>query len=1228
MSGRDYITFDPLAAPLEGSHVIEASAGTGKTYNLTLLFLRLVVELDLEVERILVVTFTNMATAELRDEVRRRLRQVLEAIDSGSTRDEQVARYLAGFDPEQTAQARGKIRRALAEYDQAAIFSIHGFCQRMLQRSAFESGVAFDLELQADQRPLCLEIASDFWAREVYSASEPFAEYLERVAKIDRDSLASLAVLASDKPDVEFLYGDCADEEIEPALFAAFEAARAAWQGRCAEARDLLAPLGAGKVLKGPYQGAKLEKLFNAVGDFLAPPKLASLATPKGFANLTPPGLADGVYTAKRKSHAPPEHPVFDALGALSEQLSWTASVYANRSRALKRGLVEFTRRELARRKRERRVQTFSDQLHDLDHALADSSSGDRLAAEIRRRFDAALIDEFQDTNPVQYRIFSRLFDDGSTPLFMVGDPKQSIYAFRGGDIYAYLTAVREAGSAPYTLDVNWRADDRLIRGVSALFSRVDDPFLSAEIGFPPVEPRPGARRNVLEIDGEFPPPLQFLLDGGDEEESEDETAPGADEFARVAANIVGLLGSEAYVIGRGAGPDAERRDRVAERIVPGDIAVLLTANFQAPKLQAALRERGVASVLETDRSVFDTAEAGELTRLLEAIAEPSNAGRVRAALCTDLFGLSADEIWRMQDDDRAWEDWVVRLREWRDAWTGRGLIQMLRSVMALPVGADQLPVQARVLGFPDGERRMTNLLHLAELLHRQSSDAHLGVAGLLRWFAQQRAGGGAAESAELRLESDERAVKLLTVFKAKGLQYPVVYLPFFRRGKVFADGLSEISYHDAALGDSARVDLGSEELEQHRTVAAHEELAERLRVLYVALTRAQHLCRVVWSAFDGMENSALGYLIHRPPDQVEIDEAKAHIRALGPEELASDLETIADRSDGGIGFRRLGDGRCSRRAVGSVPGTIDFECRSPRPEIPAPWISSSYSALVRSSRGHAHEPDSDNDDPRAEQPVPLRDFPAGADPGLFFHKVFEELDFGFDDPAVLRRLVDRWLPRYGLDRQRFATPACDAVTAVLDTPIDPAAELLLRSIPRERRLTELPFVLPVAGGSGAALAPLTPERLATAFRECDGESLAGYAEQLGGLDFGAVRGYLRGTADLVFEHRGRWYVLDYKSNHLGERYGDYARGRLTRPMEDHHYLLQYHLYALAVHRLLRYRLPDYDYDAHFGGAYYLFIRGMSPEYGPAFGVFHDRPRVALIDALDRLFEGGEVCAT
>jgi len=1223
MSARDYRSFDPIDAPLAGSHVIEASAGTGKTYNLTLLFLRLVVELDLPVERILLVTFTNLATAELRDEVRRRLRQVLEAIDSGEANDEQVSRYLDRLGPERRAGARRQVRRALAEFDQAAIFSIHGFCQRMLQRSAFESGVAFDLTLQTDQWPLCLEIASDFWAREVYAASEPFADHLENIAGIDRDRLALLAALTADKPDVEFLHGDCTDEDVEPGLFAAFEAAREAWRAGRDEARELLAPLGAAKVLKDQYRGAKLEKLFESVGELMARPKLVSLAVPNGLRALTPPGLSDGIYSGKRATHSPPAHPVFDALGAFADELARAEEVYANRCRALERDLVEFTRRELARRKRERRVQTFSDQLHDLDRALADPSRGGPLADEIRRRFDAALIDEFQDTNPVQYRIFSRLFRDGATPFFMVGDPKQSIYAFRGGDIHAYLTAVREAGSRPYTLDVNWRADERLIRGVSTLFSRVDDPFLSADIGFPEVRPRPAARgRDVLEIDGEFPPPLQLLLDVGDEDQDAAAVGPVADEFGRVAADIARLLDSEAYIIGRGAGAGGARRDRGAERIAAGDIAVLLTANYQAPRLQSALRERGIPSVLETDRSVFDTDEAGELARLLEAVAEPGDSGKVRAALCTDLIGLSADEIWRMQDDDRTWEEWVVRLREWRDVWTGRGLIQMLRSVLALPVGRDPLPIQARVLGFPDGERRMTNLLHLAELLHRQASDAHLGLAGVLRWLAQQRSGAGAAEAAELRLESDEQAVKLLTVFKAKGLQYPVVYLPFFRRGKVFVEGQFAITYHDPDRGDEPRVDLGSDDIDLHRELAAREELAERLRVLYVALTRAEHLCRVVWGPFDGMEHSALGYLLHRPPGPTDADEAKRHIRELGLEGWRSDLETIVDRADGGLGLQPLGDGSYVRRDAGAEGQEAELRCRRRRRAIPAPWVSSSYSALVSSSRRHGREPGGEIGDTLAGQAVPLREFPAGADPGLFFHEVFERLDF--DDPQVLRALVERVLPRYGLDRL-LAEPASDAVAAVVDTPLDRDTGLRLRGVPRDRRLAELPFVLPVAGGATSEREPLSPRRLAEVFGVHAGERFGGYSARLEDLEFGAFAGYLRGTADLVFEHLGRWYVLDYKSNHLGDRYGDYARDRLSGPMADHHYVLQYHLYTLAVHRLLRYRLPGYDYDSHFGGVYYLFIRGMSPALGPEFGVFFDRPSATLIDALDRTLEGGEV---
>ena len=534
MSGS-YTSFDPFAFPLGGgTRVIEASAGTGKTYGITFLHLRMLVELELTVDRVLIVTFTNAATADLHQSVRSRLREACRALDGKPIGDDNVKRYVQSLSGEPRARARRALGAALRDYDQAAIFSIHGFCQRMLRDNAFESGAPLDTELLEDERALLRQVAEDFWARETYGATDDFVESLSDRG-IDVQRLSELVSQLALRPDVEFLFGDLNDIE---------------------------------------------------------------------------------------------------------------------------RGMIEYARAELPRRKRLRRVRSFSDQLHDLERALEPGPAGDRLATAIRARFDAALIDEFQDTNPVQYAIFRRIFADAEMPLALIGDPKQSIYAFRGGDIFTYLGAVRDARAGRFTLDVNWRSDDRLVRAVNLLFDRLDDPFLGdGAIGYPGVRARPRARgEKVLEIDGRFTPALELLLD--------DTGGAGGDRYyARVAADVARLLGAGARLH-----PLPGESDEGAEPrpVTAGDVAILVTANRQSSPLQAALRARGIPAVITSEQSVFESAEAADLARLLDAVAHPFDARRVRTALATDLLGLLADDIWRLGDDEQAWEGWLIRFREWR----------------------------------------------------------------------------------------------------------------------------------------------------------------------------------------------------------------------------------------------------------------------------------------------------------------------------------------------------------------------------------------------------------------------------------------------------------------------------------------------------------------------------------------------------------------------------------
>ena len=1202
---------EPMDVPLEGLTLIEASAGTGKTYTIANLYLRLVVERGLTVDEILVVTFTEAATAELQDRVRRRLRAALDAATGRGTDDE--VSVLLGRVGESTAQRRLQI--ALADFDEAAISTIHKFCQRMLQENAFESGVPFDIELEADQGPLHDELLADFWAREVAGADPLWVAAL-RGRKETADALSRLLKIAIASPDTAVV-PERVDPEDGPAVFrAAFAAARQAWLAhRDAVESELLYSTA---LNRARYQVKTLGPLIGALDRWFVNEEPRDPTLPANLEKLVPEALARGT----KKNQDPPSSPFYSAC----RDLVATRQIFDRQRLALRRRLVDYARAEHGPRKVERNCLSFDDLLHRLDGALA-GEGGERLARAIRRRYRAALIDEFQDTDPVQYRIFHAIYGGRREPLFLIGDPKQSIYAFRGADVFAYLRAVADAGDRGYTLGINWRSDPSLIRAVNHLFGRAERPFVFDRIRFGPVDARPGSR-DALRIDGSTPPPLQIRFvsrDGSPGRPGTHNAITGVYSdralVQQVAADIARLLASDATLTPTDGGAPRDLR--------AGDVAVLVRTNRQAMAMQRALRQLRIPSVLRSQETVLAADEAGELLTLLQAVNEPGDPGGVRSALATSVVGLTGDQIAALREDDRAWEVWARRVRSWRDTWEHSGFIQMFRRVLETRPEAAAPPAHARLLARVDGERRMTNLLHLAELVHRAEVQGRLGCGGLLRWLARQIADPRQqTEAGELRLESDELAVQLVTIHKSKGLQYPVVYCPFLwkRRG---VDNKKPFVFHDPTRGDRTALDLGSDELGAHHALAERESLAEDQRLLYVALTRAEHLCVTVWGAFTSAGSSSLGYLLHRPRGVVDPGRLDKHLRGLDDERIRSELAAIAAAADGTIGVTDLSPDPAPNVRV-SADDRRPLRAREAQRTLHLPWWPSSFSRLAASeealtpeeAEGLDRDRKADATTPTRSAPgpgarIPLWEFPKGARPGSCIHEIYEHLDF--QDPDDLGALVEARLARFGLPADRWGDVLEGAIRDSLSTPLDRATgRLSLAGIPAGRRINEMEFIFPVAlDGSHR----LTADRLAAVLARHGGFA-ARYAPRVRGLGFHALRGFLRGFIDLTFEFEGRWYVADYKSNWLGETRDHYCGDGLWSAMSGHHYVLQYLLYLVALHRHLRVRLPGYDPDRHLGGAYYLFLRGMDPVTGPSRGVFEDRPPAALIRDLSALLDG------
>ncbi len=1162
---------DILSFPLSGLRLIEASAGTGKTYTIAGLYLRLLLGhgageagfgTPLLVDRILVVTFTEAATAELRERILKAIRDTRRAIEAGFSKDPLIQRLLE--ECPNKALALRQLLTAERQMDEAAIYTIHGFCQRMLTQNAFESGSLFDNEFLTEEQNLRAAAVADFWRHITYQADALLAQALLDHWK------GPDALLREISPHLALAGLQCQPRtgeslaERHQAIIARLNSLRAAW---LAAVGGLDAVITASGVSKQSYSKKNLPNWLNKVSEWVNAP-LKSYQLPKALENFSASVLA-----AKTKTGAVPTHPLFDQIETLLAQPNDIDDV------VIAAALTQ-VRARLQQQKQRQQQLSFDDLLANLARALS-SERGAVLAERIREQYPVAMIDEFQDTDPLQYQIFSTLY--GQNPecgFYMIGDPKQAIYAFRGADIFTYIAAKQQV-AAHYTLQTNYRSTDELVRAVNALFAHSHAPFIYQDsIPFETVKAK--GKETGFVLQGKPQTALQccFPLEG---------EISGAAYQQRMAL----AAAAQIHTWLTAAQDGQAMLDGKALR--PNDIAVLVRSGREAAVMQQALHECGIASVYLSNReSVFAQPVAHDVARLLEACLNPQDEMLIRAAMATGLQGWTVRQLADLNDDETLWEQTVERIRQAGELWRQRGILPMLRQWLFWY----QIP--ERLLGEVNGERQLTDVLHLGELLQTAASTLN-GEHALLRWLLERcQQPNGDADEQQLRLDSERQRVQIVTIHKSKGLQYGLVLLPFICAYR----GNDTPRYHTE---NGVRLDLsGSDEAWEH---AAQERLAEDLRLLYVALTRGVF---VTWLGLADLKaNSktkakddrpaALDYLLKNDSDTAFTQRFRQWLQRQNNHDLAAEVAEIAFPTDPYQEVKPLLPTAQARQFSGQLERN---------------WRVTSYSALTVSHGSATPKPAAPLVMSEIEPVVPRFDvfsFPRGAHAGTFLHSLLEDLDFGADGVTRQQWIVQHlqgvqlshdWQPEPWL-------PVLEQwLEQILTSELFPG--LSLAQLTPEHCLSEMEFLLPLSALSAAAL-----NRCLAA-----GDLLSAQAPA---LTFNEVQGMLKGFIDLVFEHDGRFYVVDYKSNYLGDNAAAYQQDAMAQAMMEHRYDVQYQLYTLALHRYLRCRLPNYDYDQHIGGVCYLFLRGMNGEAGS--GVYATKPDKTHIDALDALF-AGEVAET
>ncbi|PIE23213.1 MAG: exodeoxyribonuclease V subunit beta [Planctomycetota bacterium] len=1184
--------FDAVATPIStGMMLLEASAGTGKTFTITRVVLRLLLEGKASrLDRVLIVTFTKAATEELSLRIRATLRQAVDLLDgkplADANKDADLQRICAGA----SAEAADRVRQALHDFDQAQILTLHSFCKSVLEDQAFESGMPFGVELLSDVRPQVEELAFDFWRRRFQGEEDA---PLGRLAAIANWSCTDLV---EDWRRVR----SRAALRLAPEPMA-FAEALAGWNQAVASCTSLLDE--AFFALFAAVKG--VQNLQKAGGKALHLRRLRDL--PAGAGSL---GLASILLFGSK----PPEewfgkskpakplcaHPFFAACGDCARAAALLEhALRAEFFAAMDRGYRESMRAQASL--------GFDDLLLNLREAL-NSEASDSLIRAVRARFDAALIDEFQDTDPVQFEILQKLF--AGKPMLLIGDPKQSIYGFRGADIFAYLQA-KELASEAFGLGGNWRSHPRLVAALGHLFGGHLRPFLLRGLDFVPVQAMKPASDCLL-TDGR-PELCMFWLP---RYVPDDKDKLRAWSKGQVRQRIPEEIAAE-----------CARLLRENPHLRPKDLAILIRSNSEAAPMQAALQAHGIPSVLSRAADVFHSEEAWELELLLRAMLSPMRLGSVGLALSTRILGWEAAALAELLKDEDGSLAMMQSFAEREQEWREHGVFYACEELFEAHV------VRARLLSRPLGERSLTNLVHLMELLHSAERSEELSPEALLDWLARQRSEHPRGdESRELRLERDDEAVQILTVHASKGLEYEVLFCPSLWDG-VDRDKESVLVHEDEELiYDFASGPLASEEGARRRRRARAERLAEDMRLVYVALTRAKSRCYLCWGVIGGKqhggsENSALGWLFHLRDHQPHAGESLEDYVERGMASLKegvpnweNEVKALIEGAGVEIGLETL-DPEPRREREIWCPETSSSDQLKARTLSLAKgqldcWRIASFSSLTASGLDEAEET-LDHDAELLIEDAPAEGifaFARGARPGTVLHAILERADLREPRSPQNLALVAAELEAAGLDRpgaHRGPLDPAETLMCLLErlgsTQI-PALGFALGDLAPERCFAEWQFWLPLRPGA--------PRRIAAIYQEYARSELERrYGQRLQQLSEQELGGFLTGFVDLLFEHEGRMYVLDWKSNWLGNRPEAYGQAGMEQAMREHDYLLQSLLYQLAVARHLRTRVPDLDLEQALGGSCYVYLRGV--DAGGQRGFFYERAAPELLLALE-----------
>ena len=1216
-----------ISLPLNQVNLIEASAGTGKTYTIGSIYLRLLLQAGencfsrpLNVEEILVVTFTEMATEDLKRKIRERLTAAIFVFSEYYEKQDKAIftgehQFLAELLPylEDIPTALHRLKLAEQNLDLASIYTIHGFCRRMLMQHAFNSGVHFNLKLLKDQSDLLKQFANEFWREHFYSQPFEIANFISKelgspddvLSILESDLNKDVSVATDNQQSLSLSIDEFLQKSVGERL-KAVEDLKVFWLKNVDEIssiimeeitkdypKDQLTSLS-----RRSYQKERLKTWIKQINEWANNP--LDYEINKTLRDYFLQSSIEQNYEKQteelnnKKAAMPLYAPIFAELEEYVQIL-----VKQHQSSDLLKKIILYHYRQgiqkkLLEYKANHPEKSFDDLLRLLKEALY-GEGGEQLAELIRFQYPFAMIDEFQDTDALQYQIFSKIYHNetasGNVGFMMIGDPKQAIYRFRGADIFTYLKAAKEANER-FNLGTNYRSSQPLVEGVNRLFDFKNAPFIYKNIKFLNVG---AAKKNlVFQLNNQPEPAFRFYINDKDKSTQQDYAkacAISIQQWLKSAAENPLVFPNES---------NAENQTLRAE-----NIAVLVRGYTEAELVKKELQALGIASVYLSDRgNVFESNTAKELALILQACLSVTERP-ILNAIATALFGLNAAEIHQIHHDEIQWQRWAEKFAEYQQIWQRQGVLPMLHHLLLAE------NITEKLLSRSDGERKLTDLLHLSEIL-QQAAALNEREAALLRWFEKQIQDNGRQE-AQIRLESERQLVKIVTIHKSKGLEYDLVWLPFL--GNAAKDPTKKKLFN--LYYDKKQNKTLWDMQDQHLDELTQEVFAEELRLLYVALTRAKYqMAFVLPKAFDKKWNALLYVLTQGEigrkldlPNNWDTQPLLEQFKQLLPNDVSIESTDVLQASE---------------------PLTLNVSQENLsaeifQGEIEQDWRVTSFSGIEQTHQRKAYLNESavkkslifddakDYDASISIENIPenltelahdndemVLDFPRGTQIGTLLHRYFEKVPFA---QLAEKENIEKLCQDLNLAEEQF-TAVQQWFEQILSTPILPNDDFTLAQINEKQCLKELAFYLNITShfdvaGFNRALATL--HHLPS--------------EQ---LQFDDIQGMVRGTMDLVFCHQDKYYLLDYKSNFLGETLKDYDQAALKKAMLEHHYDWQYLLYVVALHRYLKTRLPHYDYNRDFGGVVYAFLRGMNGS--PQSGVFFDNPDWQLIQQLEELF--------